>query len=168
MPTKSTFSLCASRVNITDSTEAICSPENQNVVKEIDALDGQQNVVSPPRQTNNYASTAKPVSPIASCAVSTVEQPPEVEYPKVEAPKAETIKCEPNPKSPKSEALNDDTRSVRSGSVASFREKIILAQTASAIPRLKIPNDSEVYITFVRNSKTVSVETHSNAEQFLK
>lgn len=169
MPTKSTFSLCASRANIADSSEDLSSLGDKKKVNDTDAPDGKQLLHAPPRESDNIASVPKQFSPVTLRAVPKADELTDEEHSVVEQPKAE--KPEP-PKKVEAEQLqkaevpNDDAQSVQSStSMASIREKIKLMQpmNASTLPRLTIPNDTEVTITYVRNNSTVYVRSDATS-----
>lgn len=146
VPSQSTFSLCGSRANLATSTESIKA-------KGIDAADGKQNVVAPatpPRGTN----ALKSASPLASCPVSTTVESSKIEPVQVE--RVETAKS----------SKIEDAQSVRSGSVASLRQKIKLSISDKPSVPFTIPNNSEVMITYAKSHNTVYLRSALKAEDF--
>lgn len=170
MPAKSTFSLGASRANIADSSEDLSSLGDKKKVNDTDAPDGKQLVHTPPRKTDNFAPAPKQFSPVTLRAVPKADELTDEEHSVVEQPKAEKPEPPKNveaEQSQKAEVPNDDAQSVLSStSMASIREKIKLMQAmnASTLPRLTIPNDTEVIITYVRNHTTVYVRSDATSK----
>ncbi|XP_055304146.1 uncharacterized protein LOC129569380 [Sitodiplosis mosellana] len=168
VPAKSTYSIRASRYNLSDSVEKL--PEANHVVKGTDAADGRPNgeslpikvepKVEPlPQKAESIASASKKV-PISSTASDTVSNSDD------KRSKAGTL-IEENRNTEKV------TRSPRARLLAQTKAEPVPAQATPAQPTNglvsdSIPDNTEVYITHVRTHRSVYIRSALTNDEYAK
>lgn len=171
MPAKSTFSIrgAVSRSNLSDSSEKLKVVEDNNVAKSIDAADGQQNGGSlsekvetiqqkaePLRQKVESLATAnKKISSAASDAVSNSDK-----RSKTGTMIEENRAADKMIQSPRARLLAQ-TNGEPSAQAPP-------AQTTNGLISELIPNNSEVFITHVRNHQSVYIRSAITNDEYAK
>lgn len=163
MPAKSTYSIrgAVSRSNLSDSSEKLKVGEDNHVTKSIDAADGQQNgellpqKVEPMQQkAESIASVNKKIASAASDVVSISDK----------RSKAGTL-IEEN------RAAEKVIRSPRARLLAQTNGEPTAqapAQPTNGLVTESIPNNSEVFITHVRNHQSVYIRSANTNDEYAK
>lgn len=170
MPAKSTFSLRASRYNLSDSVEKI--PETNHTIKGTDAADGQQNGEFVPNKFNE--SVKVKVNPLPQKAES-IASGKKVPISSV----ASDADSNPDKRSKVGSTMIEESRSVEK--VIRSPRALLLAQTngetapsapvqaaANGLVTSSIPNNTEIYITHVRSHRQIYIRSALTNEEYAK
>lgn len=142
VPAKSTFSIRASRSNLSVSNEKPF--ETNHMVADTDAADGQQNLFPQKAESVASASNKVPMSSAASDNISNSGKRSHTTEKVTQSPRARLL-AQTNAESPKS-----------------------AAQPINGLITATIPNNSEVFITHVRSHRTVYIRSALTNDDYMK